>query len=132
MLTQRVLVVLTGLNVVLLAGLLVGGRSSGAQDGAPVLRGRAIEIVDAQGRVRASLSVLPADPAASHAETVILRLIDPHGRPAVKIAASEQGAGLSFTGHTTSRDTYVVLKAEGTTSSLKLRGEDGRERLITP
>ena len=65
-------------------------------------------------------------------ETVILRLIDPYGRPSVKIAASEQGSGLSFTGHAKSHETYVVLKAEGTTSSLKLRNENAREQVIQP
>ena len=136
---HRLLVALTGANFVLLICLiLVASRPTGAQGAPPVLRGQALEIVDQLGRVRASLLVQPADPSVAApgggplAETVILRLIDPYGRPAVKIAASEQGAGLSFTGHTKSRDTYVVLKAEGTASSLKLRNEDAREQVITP
>jgi hypothetical protein len=135
---QRWLLVLTGVNLLLLTGLLAHGRPTGAQGVTPVLRARALEIVDEQGRVRASLIVQPADPGVAQPaggtvpETVILRLIDPYGRPAVKVAASEQGAGLSFTGHAKSRDTYVALKAEGTASALKLRNEDGREQVITP
>jgi len=131
---HRLLVALSGANLVLLTCLLLAaGRPTGAQGVPPVLRGQALEIVDPQGRVRASLLIQPADPSVTMpgggtvSETVILRLIDPYGRPAVKIAASEQGAGLSFTGHTKSRDTYVVLKAEGAASSLKLRNEDARE-----
>ena len=39
-------------------------RPGAAADGvAPVLRGRALEIVDDRGRVRASITVFPADPA---------------------------------------------------------------------
>jgi hypothetical protein len=135
---QRVLVALTGTNLLLLIGLLAAGRPTGAQGTTPVLRGHALEIVDQQGRVRASLIIQPADPSVTTPgggplpETVILRLIDPFGRPSVKIATSDQGSGLSFTGHATSRDTYVVLKAEGTASSLKLRNEDARERVIQP
>jgi hypothetical protein len=135
---QRLLVALTGINLVLLIGLLAEGRPTGAQGITPVLRGQALEIVDQLGRVRASISVLAAGPdatmpsGATYPETVILRLIDPNGRPSVKIAASEHSSGLSFTGHSKSHDTYVVLKAEGTTSSLKLRNEDGRQQLIHP
>src|ERR1700730_12332571 len=49
---------------------------------APVLRGRALEIVDDQGRVRASIKVQPATMANGkpYPENVILRLIDPNGR----------------------------------------------------
>ena len=61
---------------------------------------------------------------------MILRLIDAHGRPGVKVAASEDGAGLSLVGP--SDRTHVLLKTEGTRSSLKLADADGRERLVTP
>jgi len=30
------------------------------------------------------------------------------------------------------KETYVILEAKGTTSSLKLRNEDGRERVVGP
>jgi hypothetical protein len=135
---QQCLMALTGTNLVLLIGLLAVGRPTGAQAVAPVLRGQALEIVDPQGRVRASLVIQPADPRVTlpsgetSPETVIFRLIDPHGRPSVKIATSVQGSGLSLTGQATTHDTYVVLKAEGTSSSLKLRNEDRQERVVQP
>jgi hypothetical protein len=102
---------------------------------APVLRGRALEIVDGQGRVRASLSVLPAQVQANgetSAETVLLRLITERGRPSVKMGASELSAGLSLVGPTNTRDTYIIVEANGTTSSLRLRNEDGREQIVKP
>ena len=133
---QRFLVALTVLNLALLLVLLgQQARSAFAEGASPVLRGRALEIVDDQGRVRASLSVLPASKSSAgeaYAETVLLRLITERGRPSVKLAASEQAAGLSLAGPTHTKDTYVILEAKGTTSSLKLKNEDGQEQLIKP
>jgi hypothetical protein len=103
---------------------------------APVLRGRALEIVDDQGRVRASIKVQPADESKrmpngkTVPENVILRLIDANGRPEVKLGASLQGAGLGLIGETDS--TYVVLQADLADSSLKLTNKDGRQQLIKP
>jgi hypothetical protein len=66
------------------------------------------------------------------AETVLRRLITERGRPSVKMASSEPASGLSFAGPTGTKDTYVTLGAKGTTSSLKLRNENGREHIIAP
>jgi hypothetical protein len=129
------LILLTLANLALFVSALVAMRPAVVQGPAPVLRGRALEIVDEQGRVRASLSVLPAGTSARgdrYAETVLLRLITERGRPSVKIGASEEVAGLSFAGPSGTRDTYVILEAKGTASSLKLRSEDGREQVVRP
>jgi hypothetical protein len=109
--------------------------AQGAQGAAGVLRGRSLEIVDDQGRVRASLQVLPATTSPRgdrSAETVLLRLITERGRPSVKIGASEEVAGMSLAGPTGTRETYVILQSKGTASSLKLRNEDGREQIVKP
>jgi len=106
-----------------------------AQSELPILRGRGLGIVDAEGRVRASITLLPpakSEKGDEEAETVLLRLITERGRPSVKIAASEPASGLSFAGPTGTKDTYVILGAKGTTSSLKLRSENGREQVIAP
>jgi len=63
---------------------------------------------------------------------VLLRLITERGRPSVKIGSSEPTSGLSFAGPTGTKDTYLILQSKGTTSSLKLRNEDGREQVVTP
>lgn len=132
MTTRRLLIALTFVNLGLLIVLLGQTRSPDAHSAESVLRGRALEIVDDQGRVRASLKIQPGGTANGKAypETVILRLIDPNGRPSVKLAGSEQGAGLALVGE--SDPTYVVLKAEDTISSLKLKNKDGQEQLIKP
>jgi hypothetical protein len=133
---QRLSIVLTVINLLLVTFSLAQFHPTEAQGAAPVLRGRALEIVDKEGRVRASITVHPAGPSIPvpdgkiYPETVILRLIDPNGRPSVKLGASEQGSGLGLGGD--SDLTYVVLKAEGASSSLKLTNKDGREQLVKP
>src|SRR5262245_5050784 len=125
------LLALTLVNVALLAASLLQQMGPAlAQAEPPVLRARALEIVDAQGRVRASLEVLPA--RGPEAETVLLRLITERGRPSVKIAASELTSGLSFAGPTGTKDTWITLGSSGTTSALRLRNEDGREQVVRP
>lgn len=135
--TQRpVVVALLVLNLALLASSFARPGPV-RQDIVPVLRGRALEIVDQQGQVRASITVLPADTTstmpdgtAGYPETVLLRLRDSHGRPHVKIEATEDGAGLSFGGD--AERTYVQILARGATTSLKLSNKDGPERLVAP
>src|SRR5713101_979583 len=132
---QRLLIVLTLVNLALLIFTLAQVRPAVAEAVPPVLRGRALEIVDERGRVRASLNVLPAKTqpnGETYAETVLLRLITERGRPSVKIGASEQAAGMSLAGPTNTKDTYVILEAKGTASSLRLRNEDGREQIVRP
>jgi hypothetical protein len=76
-----------------------------------VLRGRALEITDDQGRIRASIMVHPEDRTLPYPETVILRLIDQNGGPAVKLATTDRGAGLLLGGD--AQGTYVQLSAQG-------------------
>jgi len=132
---QRFTLGLTLLNVVLFVLLILSQASPvlGRQTELPVLRGRGLEIVDAQGRIRASIRINPpSGPDSGSVETVLLRLITERGRPSVKIGSSERGSGLSFAGPTGTSETYVILKAEGTSAQLKMRAEDGREQIVKP
>ena len=63
---------------------------------------------------------------------MLLRLITERGRPSVKIGASEQAAGMSLAGPTGTKDTYVILEAKGTATSLRFKNEDGRARSVAP
>jgi hypothetical protein len=133
---QPVLIVLTLVNLALLIFTLGHLHPAVATtEVAPVLRGRALEIVDDRGKVRASINVYPASTqksGESYPETVLLRLITERGRPSVKISASEQLAGVALAGPTCTKETYVQLGAKGTVSSLNLKNEDGREHVVTP
>jgi hypothetical protein len=136
--TQRLLIALTVVNVLLLIVSLVRLSPAGAAQGiAPVLRGHALEIVDDRGEVRASITLVPADRAfkmpdgtIGYPETTLFRLIDPNGRPNVKIHASEEGGGVGLGG--ASDPTYASIGAKGATTSLKLTNEDGRQQVVTP
>lgn len=144
---QRILIALTlfniGLTLFLLSQIRQVAAGSldatvvGADSIAPVLRGRELEIVDDQGRVRASIKIHPADPNVKMPdgkigipETVMFRLIDPKGRPEVKLGASEQGAGLGLLGDNDS--THIILKGEGPDCSLKMTNKAGKQQLIKP
>jgi hypothetical protein len=134
--STKFLLALTAINFFLLIALLA--RSVGlarAENEAPVLRGRGLQIVDEQGRIRASISILPAAPSQDgivQAETVLLRLITERGRPSVKIGASEQASGLSVAGPSGTKDTYAILQARDETSMLRLRSESGKEQVVRP
>ena len=133
--TPRSLIVLTVLNSVLLTVLLVQQFGPAfAESELPILRGRGLQIVDSQGRIRASISVLAPESAngGEQSETVLLRLITEKGRPTIKIGASEPTSGLSIAGPTDTKSTYVILQAKGNTSSLRLHNEDGRQQVVSP
>lgn len=133
---QRLLVALTVLNLVLLAYQVVRPRLAYAQENPPVLRGRALEIVDERGKVRAQLSVFPADPKHKlpngdpYPETVLLRLIDPNGRPSVKLAVDVRGGGLYLGG--AEDPTMARLAGDGAEARLELVNKDRQEKVIRP
>src|SRR5262245_21452430 len=143
--SQRFVIALTIINLGLTVFLLTqlrrveaGSEMRGSSDSvAPVLRGRELEIVDEKGKVRASIKIQAGDPQykwpdgrVGYAETVMFRLVDPNGRPEVKLGASVEGAGLGLIGETDS--TQLILKAEGANSSVKLQNKDGRQQILKP
>jgi len=134
---QRFLIALTFVNFALLAFFLAQPRAVEAQGIAPVLRGRALEIVDDRGRVRASITVFAADPTVKmpdgttgYPETVLLRLITSKGRPNIKIEANEVGSGVLAAGE--SDPTYALLAASGPSTSLKFVDKNGKQQVIKP
>jgi hypothetical protein len=140
---QRVLTILTLANLGLLIFVLAHQAAS-VQAASPeqVLRGRALEIVDAQGKVRASITINPEGPARRadgsptefggrvFPEAVVFRLIRPDGRPSVKIATTEQGSGLDLSGGTD--PAYIVLTADGGDASVTVTNKDGHRQVVKP
>lgn len=134
--SQHLTLALTVANAILLVFLITRAAST-AEQVAPVLRGRALEIVDDHGKIRASIKILPADPSVKmpdgstgYPETVLLRLVNANGRPNVKLATTDDGSALGLGGETD--PTYVQVLARGATTSLKLTNQNGQVQLIKP
>jgi hypothetical protein len=129
---QRVAVGLTIVNLAIMTFLLAQFRSAHAQQQnvAPVLRGRALEIVDSLGRVRASITVQPPVEVdgKKYPQTVLLRLIDNRGGPLVKLGAAENGSGLSLSDEASGG---VLIHARDSGSFFKITNK-GKEHLIQP
>jgi hypothetical protein len=94
-----------------------------------------LEIVDDQGRVRAEIKVLPAQPTlkmpdgtTGYPEAVQLRLISSQNRPHVKLVTTEDGSGLVLGGD----KGHTQLLARGMDPFIKIVTKDGRERTIKP
>ena len=130
--TQRFAIVLALINFALLILLLVQNLSAEAQNIAPVLRGRALEIVDGKGRIRASITVEPPVTIGSrtYPETVLLRLTDPKSGPVVKITATEEGSAIGLSDDVDSGVQVFSTKREG--SFIKVVNREGREQIIKP
>jgi hypothetical protein len=130
---QRLLAVLSVGNLLLLTFSLLQSCTVAANDVARAARPQAR--IDDHGRVRASISILPADPTVKmpdgttgYPETVLLRLITSEGRPNIKIAADERGSGLLVSGK--EDPTYVQILAQGSNPRLKLSNKSGQEQVL--
>jgi hypothetical protein len=87
---QPVLIALTLLNLGILGVIIAREQAVAApaltSDG--ILRGRGLQIVDDQGKVRASITINPAvkqPDGSTYLETVLLRMITSEGRPVVNL-----------------------------------------------
>ncbi|MDQ0465934.1 hypothetical protein QO010_003726 [Caulobacter ginsengisoli] len=130
----RLLVALTLLNLAIL-GVSVTRQATAAP--APVadgiLRGRGLQIVDSQGRIRASIALYPAarqTDGSTYPETVLLRLITSEGRPVVKLSSSEDGAGLTLSA--AEGRAYAQIMARGGAPQLVLVDGGGRQSSKRP
>jgi hypothetical protein len=119
----RVAFVLTVVNAGLLLAALGQTGQAGAQDTPAVLRGRALELVDGRGQLRARFNVETGG-------QIVLRLMDQEGTIRVKLGAGKDGSGLLLNNDATEPGVHILAKDTG--SSLKLKNKDGRERIITP
>lgn len=127
----KIAFVLTVANLVLLSIIIIQGNKAEAQPSpTPVLRAQKIELVEANGRVRGSLEVVDGGEA-------ILRLRDSSGAVRVKLGGATDGSGLILFDDSTEPGVHVIARRRGTsekptTTSMRLRGADGRERVIMP
>jgi len=131
--SQRLGIGLTLLNAGLLVLLIVSQfRSvSAGQAIEPVLRGRALEIVDEQGRVRAEILVHGPETVNGirYPGAVLFRMADPTSGPVVKLTAAANGSALGL-----SDDAHggIQLYARDTASFVRVVDKQGRERIVRP
>jgi len=129
---QRIAFALTVVNIAIMTFLLTQMRPAYAQEQrqntVPVLRARALEIVDSLGRVRASITLQPPVEAGikKYTESVLLRLIDSKGKPMVKLDAAENGAGLMLINQA---NEGVLIHGHSDSSYIKITN-NGKQRVI--
>ena len=129
--SERLAFGLTAFNLVLLLLILGWGNlASSAAEVVPVLRGRALELVDEAGQVRSRINV-------EQDGEVVFRLIDRKGTIRVKLGAGEGGSGLLLLDEATEPAVHVIARRSGssdrpTTTSITLRGSGGEPRVIKP
>jgi hypothetical protein len=136
--SQSLMIGLTVANALMMTVILVKPQFSEAQAQAQpgVLRGTALEIVDQRGKVRASITQFPADPnvrmpdgSRGYPETMLFRLIDSNGRPSVKLSATDEGAGFSFT--EAKGDAYANMIVRKGQPVMKFVDGQGHEKIMT-
>ena len=131
--TQQLAITLTVVNLSVLLIVLFFSLTSFKSDVVPILRAQAFELIDKNGKVRAEIKVLPAEPTlkmpdgtVGYPETVLFRLVDSGGGPNVKISATEDGAGLVLGGEAG----YVQILSRTAEPTIKLANKKGKEQLI--
>lgn len=127
--TERLTTCLTVLNLFLLSVLVAKGTSAQGQE-STIIRGRGLELVDANGRTRAQFTI------ESNGDAVF-RMRDAGGTIRVKLGAGSGGSGLLLLDETTEPAVHLVARRGAapdtpTTTSISLVGADGRRRVIAP
>jgi hypothetical protein len=132
---QRIALVLTFLNFVILAidlGEARSAKAQAAQSVLPVVRAHALQIVDAQGHERATIKIQPAVTmnGKSYPETVLLRLGDADSEPGVKLTTSVDGSALGLSnGHQGGVQLYA---RDSLGSFIRVIERDGRQQTFKP
>ena len=131
--TQRVAIGLTLVNLGLLIFLLAQLGNAGAQNVAPVLRGRGLEIVDSQGQVRAEILVHGPETVngKTYPETVLFRMATAQRAPLMKLTVSEEGSALGLSDDT--QPGGIELRANRNKGNyVKVVNSDEHEQTIKP
>jgi hypothetical protein len=132
---QRIAIAVTIINLALMIILLTQINPATAQqqkqNELQVLRGRGLEIIDSAGKIRASITFhAPVERDGKlYSSGILLRLINSKGQPSVKIDASEDGGGLSFSNESQG---YIQLFAKEDGGFLKIKNPDGKEQVVKP
>ena len=117
----RVAIVFSVINLLLMALLLAQAPSSAQPNVSPVIRTRAFELVDENGKVRAQMNI-------EQTGEVVFRLRDAKGTIRTKFSANETGSGLSMMDDRT--EATVQVRANEAGGNITLIDRAGKERVI--
>jgi hypothetical protein len=131
----RLTLLMTTVNLVLFVWLVAQTGSVTAQGTVPVLRGRGLEVLDDQGRVRASITTYGKTDGGTYDDIVVFRLHDRVGKPMIKLDTHEtvtglKGSGLGLLGATD--DTQAYIGTNGPNAQVALKNRDGRRQQLQP
>jgi hypothetical protein len=131
--SQRLAIGITIVNLFIFCFLLTQIHRTRAEEIAPVLRGRALQIVDDRGNVRAE--ILAHGPETvngkQYPETVLFRMADQNKRPVVKFTASADGAALGMSDDSSVGRVHLNAKRD-TGNFVRVTNKEGREQIIKP
>ena len=116
---QRAANVFSIINLLLLFFLLVQVPSTAQPSVTPLVRARAIELVDENGKVRAQFGVETTG-------EVVFRMRDAKGTIRSKFSASEDGSGLSLMDNRTE----ATVQIRSNPASVLLIDKEGHERVV--
>lgn len=119
--SQRIAIAVTAINLSALAFFQLNTPTSARSDVAPIIRARAIELVDDNGKTRAQLDI-------EKTGEVVFRLRDPNGTIRTKLGAGTDGSGLSMMDDRT--EATVQIKAEKAGTGITLYDRDGKANPI--
>jgi hypothetical protein len=118
---QRIAIGFSVFNLLLLIFLLTQSPSTAQQDVVPMVRTRAFELVDENGKVRAQFNI------EKNGE-VVFRMRDEKGTIRSKFGASESGSALSMMDDRT--QATVQIRSNQAGGNMVLIDREGRERTI--
>ena len=130
---QRVAIGLTGINLMLLVFLLAQTYRAHASDVVPVLRGRALQILDEQDRIRAEILVHGPETVngKTYPETVLFRMATAQRAPLMKLTVSENGSALGLSDDSVPGG--VELRANREKGNyVRIVNREGREQTLKP
>jgi hypothetical protein len=122
--TNRIALVLTVTNFIILLVILLQGRMISTQTIPDTLRVRTLQLVDENGEVRAQLNV--SDPG----NVAVFRMMDQEGTIRVKLGASEEGSGLVLLNELTEPGVHILAQEDNT--SLTITNQSGAIQVIKP
>jgi len=117
----RVAIAFSTINLLLMALLLAQVPSSAQQSVSPVIRTRAFELVDENGKVRAQMNI-------EQTGEVVFRLRDAKGTIRTKFSANETGSGLSMMDDRT--EATVQVRANEAGGNITLIDRAGKSRVV--